>query len=522
MYNILIEPLIRIDTSGRGRVAASLPQVYAALMADEVEAFPALRPHQRHAWHAFLVQLGAMAMRHAGLEEPPETAEEWARIIPGLTPDWCGDEPWQLVVEDITSPAFMQPRASSKDKEKEFNKEVLTPDELDIIGTSRNHDVKTGSLYDSEEDNWIFALINMQTMDGNPGRGYYGVSRMNSNDGSRTAFSLTPSLRWGRHVLKDISSLLEADFSDWPMQWDKVKLLWTEPWDGMKSEGLTLDKLYPFYLEVCRRCRIKKGSRGLYAVKSPKAKDGGCRVAAETSRGNVGDPWTLVTEDDKGLKALTMQTDSFSYRNIVSYLFDPAWKLPALFELGNSGKEGDGFLVARGLRRKRGGQTEGYYERVIPLRPAVARVFGRGGDRQALGDIARRRVTQVGKVEEFLRYAVAVFVAKGEDLSKLKPQDRNKILYKDETTTQVEGFTKVVDDFFFDHLQTEFEVDSDTEREHIRAEWLKDFVVPSADGILVASWESVPCPESQRIKAIATSKNVFNSLIYQEFEVSFN
>ena len=36
---------------------ASLPEVYAALMADIVESFPAIRPHQRHAWHAFLVQL---------------------------------------------------------------------------------------------------------------------------------------------------------------------------------------------------------------------------------------------------------------------------------------------------------------------------------------------------------------------------------------------------------------------------------------------------------------------------------
>ena len=45
MYNILTEPLIGMLKSDGSRVEASLPEVYAALMADEVETFPALRPH---------------------------------------------------------------------------------------------------------------------------------------------------------------------------------------------------------------------------------------------------------------------------------------------------------------------------------------------------------------------------------------------------------------------------------------------------------------------------------------------
>ena len=328
-----------------------------------------------------------------------------------------------MVVEDIILPAFMQPPARSADRDKDFKNPVATPDELDIISISRNHSAKNGALHNAGPDAWVFALIDMQTMDGRPGNGYYGISRMNSNDGSRTAFSLTPSLRWGQHVSKDISSLLKTDFSMWPMHWDGIRLMWTEPWDGMKSEALTLDKLHPFYLEVCRRCRMKKGGSGLYVVKGPKAKGGGCRVGAEASRGNVGDPWTLITEDVKGSKALTLQKNSFSYQNIAAYLFSPEWKLPALFDLGNSGKECDTFLVARGLRRKKGGQTEGYYERNIPLRPRAARVFGRGGEPEALGAIARKRVPEIGKVEDILRYAIAFFIAKGEDLSKLKPQE---------------------------------------------------------------------------------------------------
>ena len=57
MLNILTDSLIRINVAG-STYPASLPETYAALMDDKVDAFPALRPHQRHAWHAFLVQLG--------------------------------------------------------------------------------------------------------------------------------------------------------------------------------------------------------------------------------------------------------------------------------------------------------------------------------------------------------------------------------------------------------------------------------------------------------------------------------
>ena len=108
--NLLTEPLFRFD-AGRKRTMASLPEVYAALMNDEVDAFMALRPHQRHAWHAFLSQLGALALTRGGTKTPPLNADEWTRLLRGLTSDFPGDEPWHLVVDDITKPAFMQPPA---------------------------------------------------------------------------------------------------------------------------------------------------------------------------------------------------------------------------------------------------------------------------------------------------------------------------------------------------------------------------------------------------------------------------
>ena len=178
--NILKDPLIRISTPSGSLVHASLPAIYAALMQDEVDAFPALRPHQRHAWHAFLAQLGALAIHSAGLNEPPDNAEEWRRILRDLTPDFPDDEPWHLVIDDITKPAFMQPPAGSDDRLKDYKTPVPTPDGLDMLVLSKNHDIKSAVAAQAEADDWIFALVTLQTMEGYAGRGNYGISRMPS------------------------------------------------------------------------------------------------------------------------------------------------------------------------------------------------------------------------------------------------------------------------------------------------------------------------------------------------------
>ena len=210
MYNLLDESLIRMDKSDGSHSEASLPEVYAALMADEVDAFPDLRPHQRHAWHALLSQLGATAMYRAGLTEPPSDAAEWRRIIRALTtPDYPDDEPWQMIVDDITKPAFMQPPARSKERVNDYKNAVATPDELDMLVTSKNHDLKSAVAEQASVDDWIFALITLQTMEGFGGAGNYGISRMNGGLGSRPAFTLAPTGGLGAHVSRDISALLE-------------------------------------------------------------------------------------------------------------------------------------------------------------------------------------------------------------------------------------------------------------------------------------------------------------------------
>ncbi len=513
MLNLLTDPLIRYDRSGHGE--ASLPEVYAALVADEVEAFPALRPHQRHAWHAFLVQLGAMAMHRAGLEDLPTTAGEWANIIRGLTgKDFPGDEPWHLVVDDITKPAFMQPPA--KDWTKYDKKELFqSPDALDMLDTAKNHDLKTLVAIDAKAEDWIFALIAMQTMNGQVGRGNYPIARMNSGDGSRTAFSITPFLRTGGRIQRDISVLLARSseiMEELPFNWDGLGLLWTKQWDG-EREKLPLRSLHPFFIEVCRRRRLSvDGNSCLYAMKAPSE---GRLVAAAKNRGVVGDPWTLINLADKnGAKALTLQSGSFSYREVTKYLTSGDWKRPILSRPMQGEKNIS--LTMLGIRRKKGGQTEGYYERVVPVRSErlrTAMLRGAVGlDSDDLGIISQGRITQVGKVQAILRDAVATFIARGKNLkTDLTPKERQRV--RTDATIWSNRLDEIVDATFFDDLQDEFEA-PENERQGIRRRWLlndedKSGIVNHARALLYDAEDSLPCPAISRYKARVNAEGLF-------------
>ena len=121
-----------------------------------------------------------MALDRDGKDTLPDSADEWGRIIRNLTSDYPDDEPWRLVVPDIARPAFMQPPATSPELEKDFKNEVATPDALDMLVTSKNHDLKAAVAGEARTDDWVFALVTLQTMEGFGGRYNYGISRMPS------------------------------------------------------------------------------------------------------------------------------------------------------------------------------------------------------------------------------------------------------------------------------------------------------------------------------------------------------
>jgi CRISPR system Cascade subunit CasA len=65
-FDLLTEPLLSVGGDDETVARLTLPAVLARLGRGEATEFTALRTHQRHPWHAFLVQVGALACVRAG------------------------------------------------------------------------------------------------------------------------------------------------------------------------------------------------------------------------------------------------------------------------------------------------------------------------------------------------------------------------------------------------------------------------------------------------------------------------
>lgn len=375
-YNLLIEPIVLVATAD-GETRASLPELYALLWSDRVLDFPRLRPHQLWAWHMFLVQLAY----HATDGRPvPDNAEGWRASLRALTAGWPDDEPWHLV-GPIDAPAFLQPPVPEGDIGF-FRQESQTPDELDILIAARNHDVKLRRMIAAEPNDWLFALVSIQTMGGFEGRGLYGVMRMNGGYGSRPFMGVRPAgVGPGAHLRRDLQVLRrhrEALLADADVyEPSGHRLLSLLPWDG--QESLAPADLHPLAIEICRRLRLvwRHGAmRCLYKPSSIR------RIDAETRKGVTGDPWApVLTGQDT--RVLTLSVEGFGWRRTRDLLFGDTgrgeiWKRPVLGVV----QPEDGApveIVMAGLARGQG-RTNGYHERFlsVPTR-AVAAALGDDG-----------------------------------------------------------------------------------------------------------------------------------------------
>ena len=509
MYNLLEDPIIRIDLVDGSRRLVTLPEAFAALMSDEVLAFPACRAHHRHAWHAFLSQLGAIAVYEASLSGPPSSAGAWKYILRALTRNYPSDEPWTLAVDDITVPAFMQPPTSKPSGVADYRAdELVSPEQLDLIITTKNHDHKGSIAIDAKPDDWAVTLVTLQTMEGYRGRGYYGISRMNAGFASRPAFSLAPtSTRPGPHLRRDIEALLEARpqlLEDYPMVDGGVHLLWTVPWDGEEKEFLPLEDLDPLYIEVCRRVRLRRHSRQ-GQIRAVRAATEDCRLNAKALKGVVGDPWTPVKRGQDG-GALTISLHGFGYRQITDILSE--WEYPPLLNLTRAETERPApmRLVARGMARGRG-TSSGYHERSIPLSLEATQELAEGTGAGDLGAASRARVDLIASVQGIIHHAINVY--------RVKNQPRGGTTSASDPLDQVRpwrsALNDVVDSTFFDDLQEEIAADP-SQRPDVRRRWLLR-VIEEARQILHFHLDVLPCPSGRQFRSAANAVSLFESRV---------
>jgi CRISPR system Cascade subunit CasA len=497
MFNTLTDPIVRVIHSDNIEDQLNLPAVFAALMRDDVASFPALRPHQRHAWHAFLVQLGAMALHKADRANPALDEDDWRALLLGMTTADQADTAWSLVAP-LNRPALLQP--SIPDGIAGIKNKIRTPDALDVLVTSRNHDIKQAVMIVAKPDDWLFAMISQQTMDGFLGAGNYGISRMNGGFANRPAVGRVPPGGVGTHVRRDMLALLamrnDIASKHGYRRTDGIGLVWLTPWDG--TSALKSSDLDPLYIEICRRVRLVVEDELIFArVGNSKV----ARILAPPG-GVTGDPWApLRLEKDGTFEVLTPSAAGFDYRRMVDLVFSRRGP-PALLQLKAVGDPPEGMrLIARALVRGQG-KTEGYHERTVPL--SEKQRFLGPTDPAAM--IAMERIELAGEMQaRVLKPALLSLAQNGPDKIDFKRDDPRIRSFLDE-------YEHVVDRNFFEELWAEADEDDADTRDRLRMVWVQK-LLDHARLIFDQADRAMPKVSHRRWKTTVRAQDVLSSYL---------
>ncbi|MFB6231383.1 MAG: type I-E CRISPR-associated protein Cse1/CasA [Salinibacter sp.] len=436
-HSFLNDPLFRVRLPDETVRDHSLPQILHRLTQDNILSFEALQSHQQQAWHSFLVQLAAMAVSRQANGTMPSDVSGWRDALVGLADGEAAA--WHLVVPNVSRPAFLQspvPEGSLDDAG--YKADVPTPDQLDVLITSKSHDVKARRIRHPRPEHWIYALVTLQTMEGFLGRGNYGIVRMNGGFGNRPLVGLATDLSWGERFRCDVDVLRsEREALTDRYTLDGPALLWTKPWDGAKESAIPLSDCDPYFLEICRRIRFRQENGDLVCWR---ANTKGQRVDAPDSlNGDTGDPWTPI--EKSGGKALTLPGEGFTYDRLQDIVFEGEYARPPALQFRDS-DEGHVYLVAQALVRGQG-KTEGLHHRIVPVPASTSSWLREKSRREQLAQRARDRVELVQDVERSVLYPAIGTLLGGGDTDAIEFDDVGPWL---------DAFDRAVDARFFESL----------------------------------------------------------------------
>lgn len=478
--DLLRKPLIQADASWY-----SLPGLLAAMARGKVQGFPALRPHQRPAWHMFLVQLSVMALDATGRRDLPQDEVDWRAALRALTPGFPDDEPWLLIGTDRTHPAFLQPADPGGLKWSG----VATPDALDMLITSRNHDVKREIARQAAPQDWVFALVSLQTMEGFGGAGNYGIARMNGGSSSRVMLGLAPA-RPGSALIdlsawwaRDVTCLLEGRGGI-----GGKTLIWQDPWP--EGQVLDLTSLDPLFIEVCRRIRLTGHDDRITAERST---SNAARIAGKEAKGNIGDPWAPVHLSEG--KSLTLGDQDWSHELLFKLLFrsPPEWAVPPLAQRQASEAKGPMLLLAEAFARGNS-KTDGFKSRIVPVPMAVVRyLFG-----ERVQDIAPLVLEDIAAVDLALRNGLATVAVGGVREKLAKPHFAR-------SQPAREALRRQADLLFFPELWARMAATTDADFTPLRRDFLERLSRIAREEF-VRALPAIPCASLMRPRAEARGR----------------
>lgn len=429
MHDLLTDPLIGMRTR-EGERCVSLPDLLAALSAGDVEGYPGLRAHQADPWHVFLVQLAASIQARHPTGTLPTDPGYWRAGLLDLADG--RESAWHLVVEDMTQPAFLQHPWTNGDAEAAdygvkivrgqtaYDAKARTPDELDVLVTSKNHDVKMARAGATTAEAWLFALLLLQTTSGFLGQGNYGIVRMNGGFASRCVASWTsamhPSIRFIDETAA-VHGLRSRACREMGYAGRGVVLTWLTGWDRQGHQW-SISQVEPWFIEAARPIRLREAASGgwLALGATSKARQIGPK---SLESGDVGDPWTPINVQDKkkGRSALTLAADGFTPQRLTDLLFEQGFELTAL-QRPRPGDE-PGWFVASCLVRGQG-TTEGFHRVELPVPPKARLALFTPQTRNTLGHLAQQLLGDAREVQKALATALTVLTEGGPEQADFK------------------------------------------------------------------------------------------------------
>ncbi|WP_291993612.1 type I-E CRISPR-associated protein Cse1/CasA [Candidatus Accumulibacter sp. ACC003] len=505
LYNLLDEPLIRTRLVADGKPRSfSLPGLFVALGHDAVRDFPALRPHQRHPWHAFLVQLAAIALHRAGRSEFFDSEATWKQALLDLTPEHPDGAAWCLIAPH-DRPAFMQAPVPGG-RIDGWRTAFRAADELDMLVTSKNHDLKAARMRCAEADDWIMALISLQTQEGYGGRDNWGISRMAGGFGCRIALGAVAKGNAGRRWRRDLSIVRDARDSIVETlslrEAGGHELLWLPPWDGTRS--LAFSSLDPFYIEICRLVRLVLSGTGELLARANSSKQS--RIGEHLPRGATGDAWTPINAVSG--EALRIRGNGFHYQLASALLFGvpyrkEVYKQPLAMTLHESdGATGVSALmqaISRGGPMGNKSVTEGYHERHVPLSRTVRNLILRR-QTDVLAKVAGERIAAIAELRRVLWIAISTLFNQGADKDFADG-------VKDKASQRAHLFEQAEDARFFIALNEEIESEQPDDE---RLQWLLS-MKDAAEAVLRHAFTAGPQCGEQRYRAQAAALSRFHS-----------
>ena len=386
------------------------------------------------------------------------------------------------MVEDPAKPAFLQP----PDPGGLVWSQLATPDALDLLITSRNHDLKQTIARQASPEDWVCALVSLQTSEGFGGRSNYGIARMNGGSSSRPMLGLAPaeegdtSIDPSRWWVRDVRRLLATAREDGVGFAGGPALLWCLDWP--EGRQLDLRDLDPWFIEVCRRVRLKGEPGKISAIRANSKKS---RTDAKAFKGNLGDPWAPVHKTEG--KSLTLGGGHFDYTRLCELLFSGSWSVP-LLALHGRDEDGDMLLVAEALSRGNS-KTEGFKSRVVPVPGRVVPLLSS----PTAATCSKAQMEEISVFDVALRDAIALVAAGGN-------RDGIRKGHFQRSVPARRRFDRAADRLFFAHLWNRVAAnemrDADAEGtaklEFLQA--LRDAAAAEMESALPA----IPCPKIQR------------------------